>query len=477
MLLPLSRIMPPSLPPLLVALLLLCLLLLPTPTLCATYSPLAYDIPAGTEECLYERIGSPNEDLTASVFVLSGDELRCAIVLEGPVAPVDIDPDDSEQIKKGSKHQSVGKELKNYLTRYDKEGMKTFVNKKYSASMTDVKPVRIAEMVDFEEEEEDYFDDYAMTDRDRGRFYRQHDIEHQHPPVHERRNILPEKGDEDKDSNRDSALLDSTAGRRRRQIEKEHEIEDDYIRMREERRRKAIVRETMVDDDFVKLQMDHQKRDEGRGPQKHRIEDVKDVKREDNRKERRAKKEEQKEQQSPEVQQRRRRLREEEIKLLAGEPYQRTIQVKTPGWYRLCVKSHASLEVEMELRKSSLYGAVDPRTGHVPSLEYVETKSAIHHLYEKEDDAQILAEEGAIQDSDLNASKEQLRILERVYADIINKQLEERRTWNWRTIKNQHLHSHLVLGNLVETIVYMGITGWQVYTIRKWFSGGPALGR
>ena len=131
----------------------------------------------------------------------------------------------------------------------------------------------------------------------------------------------------------------------------------------------------------------------------------------------------------------------------------------------------------MELRKSSLYGAVDPKTGHVPSLEYVETKSAIHHLYEKEDDAQILAEEGAIQDSDLRASKEQLRILERVYADIINKQLEERRTWNWRTIKNQHLHSHLVLGNLVETIVYMGITGWQVYTIRKWFSGGPALGR
>ena len=74
-------------------------------------------------------------------------------------------------------------------------------------------------------------------------------------------------------------------------------------------------------------------------------------------------------------------------------------------------------------------------------------------------------------------TREQLRILERVYSEIIAKQLEERRKWNWRTIKNQHLYSHLVLGNLVETVVYMGITGWQVYTIRKWFGGDHKLGR
>merc|ERR1712029_604441 len=104
-------------------------------------------------------------------------------------------------------------------------------------------------------------------------------------------------------------------------------------------------------------------------------------------------------------------------------------------------------------------------------------KSEIHKLYEKEDDTAILAEEGAIKDEDLRATREQLRILERVYSDIISKHLEERRTWSWRTIRNQHIYSHLVLGNLVETLVYMGITGLQVYTIRKWFGGGPALGR
>jgi hypothetical protein len=146
--------------------------------------------------------------------------------------------------------------------------------------------------------------------------------------------------------------------------------------------------------------------------------------------------------------------------------------------YRLCVRAKVqTIEVEMELRKSSLYGKVDPRTGHVPSLEDVEVHSEIHQLFDKEDDATIIAEEEAIKDEDLSATREQLRILERVYQDIISKQLEERRTWNWRTIHNKHLYSHMVMGNLVETVFYMGITGWQVYTIRKWFGGGPTLGR
>lgn len=57
----------------------------------ATYLPISYSIPYGKEECLYERITEPNEHLTASVFVLNGEELRAAMVFEGPVAPVDLD--------------------------------------------------------------------------------------------------------------------------------------------------------------------------------------------------------------------------------------------------------------------------------------------------------------------------------------------------------------------------------------------------
>jgi hypothetical protein len=130
----------------------------------------------------------------------------------------------------------------------------------------------------------------------------------------------------------------------------------------------------------------------------------------------------------------------------------------------------------MELRSGS---NLDPRTGHVLSIEETETHSEIHSLYQDEvsEERKAAIAASIIKDEDLVTTREQLRILERVYSEIIAKQLEERRTWNWRTIKNQKSYGHLVMGNFLETLAYMGITGWQVYTIRRWFGGGPTLGR
>merc|ERR1711865_218120 len=48
-----------------------------------------------------------------------------------------------------------------------------------------------------------------------------------------------------------------------------------------------------------------------------------------------------------------------ELKLIAGEPYQKTVLVESPGWYRLCVHGKSTaIEAELELRKSSTYGEV-----------------------------------------------------------------------------------------------------------------------
>jgi len=344
-----------------------------------------------------------------------------------------------------------------------------FTRGKYGDSMLNVKPVRIAEMVNFEEEEEDFYDDYYMTEKEREEFNEHHDREHQH--MERDYHGAPE----------DDRVREQEERRqpRRRMPEDENEEEgdmaDDYIRMREVREEhleRMLDMEAEMDDDFVKLQLD---RNIKKGKQEKEILDIPERRRiiKPKHNERQHKEDEE---EPP-----RRRLFGEtppELKLLPGEPYQRTILVASPGWYRLCVHGKSTeVTVEMELRKSSTFGKVDPRTGHVPSLEEVETHSEIRGLFEKEDDALVIAEESGIKEDDLRATKEQLRILEKVYADIITKQLEERRTWNWRTIKNQHLYSHLVLGNLVETIVYMGITGWQVYTIRKWFGGEPRLGR
>ena len=397
------------------------------------------------------------------------------MVLEGPVAPVDLDL--NEQKSRGM--SKAGSELGKYLTRYSKEGTSMFIKGKFGASMMNVKPIKFTQLIDFENESEDYYDDYNMNDKQREEFNKHHDLEHQHrmlehpPPPH----VAPPLHQHGRHEHRERYMEEHNGhlppGHPEAESEDEEEeyYDDDYVKAREEMRKEVLQEEAEVDDDFVKLQIDHERHAllemDGEGPRRRRINnDEHDGNQGGGGRDSHL-----------HNQQHGRRLTEDNIKLIAGEPYQKTIQIPSPGWYRLCVhpKSHP-IQVEMELRKSSTYGDIDRRTGHVPELVGVETHSEIHSLYEKEDDEVILAEEGAIKDEDLHTTKEQLRILEKVYADIISKQLEERRVWNWRTIKNQHLHSHLVLGNLVETLVYMCITGWQVYTIRKWFGGGPALG-
>lgn len=159
----------------------------------------------------------------------------------------------------------------------------------------------------------------------------------------------------------------------------ENEYDDDYVRAREEMRhemrqdnmKKRMEMEAELDDDFVKLQIKNDPR-EGGEPQRRRINDATDDTAPVGTPVNHNKiKEKQQQQQHG----RRRRL-QEELKLIAGEPYQKTIQAESPGWYRLCVNPknpRTTIEVEMELRKSSTYGEIDPRTGHVPSLEEVET--------------------------------------------------------------------------------------------------------
>jgi len=42
----------------------------------------------------------------------------------------------------------------------------------------------------------------------------------------------------------------------------------------------------------------------------------------------------------------------------------------------------------------------------------------------------------------------------------------------------QHSHSRFVLLSVIETMFFMAITGYQIHTIRKWFSAGePKLGQ
>jgi len=349
-----------------------------------------------------------------------------------------------------------------------------FVNGRYGDSMVNVVPIQISGIVDMEMEvEEDYIDDTVEE------MERMHDMERQQQK-RQRHHGQEEVGEE--------GLRYQEMKHDMEEMKKEHPDMDDYAIAHEERLKMQMEEEAMADDDFVKLQLDHeahrntknnnaQRDSDGGGG--GRMEDTNSVNQHGRRLQENGEDENEQQHQQYEHHHHdgRRRLKEVEH-MVPGEPFQKTVMVESPGWYRLCVTAKwGDIEVEMELRKSSTYGPIDKHTGHVPGSDAALTHSEIHHLYEKEDDATILAEEEAIKTEDLTTTKEQLRILEKVYQDIITKQLEERRVWNWRTVKNQHLYSHLVLGNLVETVVYCVISGYQVYTIRKWFGGGPSLGR
>jgi len=330
-----------------------------------------------------------------------------------------------------------------------------FVNGRYGDSMVNVIPVLVSGVVDMEAEVEDYEDD-VLEEMERMEEMKRYDQDNKNDyDKHHHRQEVNEEGQRYQEMKRDME-----------EMREHHPDMDDYEIVHEEKLKRQVEEEAMLDDDFIKLQMNHEALgNRGGGGRGRRLQEEVEQPRQ--------------QQLLHEQSHSRRRLTEVEEKLIPGEPFQKTVTAESPGWYRLCVTAKwGSIDIEMELRKSSTYGPINPHTGHVPGSDAAITHSEIHHLYEKEEDDTIRKEvEGAIQDEDLSTTKEQLRILEKVYQEIITKQLEERRVWNWRTIKNQHLYSHLVLGNLVETVVYCVISGYQVFTIRKWFGGGPSLGR
>jgi hypothetical protein len=62
-------------------------------------------------------------------------------------------------------------------------------------------------------------------------------------------------------------------------------------------------------------------------------------------------------------------------------------------------------------------------------------------------------------------------------ADITNRQQKERHRIQLHSQTNEHSHSRMVLSSLFQTVLFCAVTGFQVFTIRRWFKGAPQLGR
>jgi emp24/gp25L/p24 family/GOLD len=124
----------------------------------------------------------------------------------------------------------------------------------------------------------------------------------------------------------------------------------------------------------------------------------------------------------------------------------------------------------MEMRKETDLGGLD-EDGHVKTYE---EQRMVEEDKELEEDTAV--EEG-IKDEDFQETREKVKDLRRLLNEIQTMQQRERRRLTVHAETNEHSHSRMVLSSLLETLLFMAVTGYQVYTIRKWFSGAPVLGR
>lgn len=154
-----------------------------------------------------------------------------------------------------------------------------------------------------------------------------------------------------------------------------------------------------------------------------------------------------------------------------GSPLEKTLMAKSDGWYRVCANAkHSTINIELDFRKSSDYGGLNEH-GHVLTMEEkaMEDEESVME--------QDTAEMEGISEEDFKSTKDKLKTLRRLLADIQSKQTNERHRLMVHSATNEHSHSRMVLASLFETVLFMVVTGFQVFTIRRWFKAAPVLGR
>jgi len=124
------------------------------------------------------------------------------------------------------------------------------------------------------------------------------------------------------------------------------------------------------------------------------------------------------------------------------------------------------------MRASGDLGRPNSKTGHIQTYERHDMLMNEKKLMAKLSSG---AKEGNVNEDDLKTTKEQITKMNRLLNEIREKQINERHRLGIHKAVNEHSHSRMVVGSLFETVFYIVVSGFQVYTIRKWFSGNSIL--
>jgi len=174
------------------------------------------------------------------------------------------------------------------------------------------------------------------------------------------------------------------------------------------------------------------------------------------------------------------------------QPYQETRSIKLSGYYRLCTTAdYHPLLVEMDMRSKSELGGLDPQTGHVYEWavkERMEQDSWIDGVMDDDDvdnyhskinkntqDDEILQDQ--IKDQDLHATKSQLKQLNQMVSEMKTSLKESVYRIKSHEAEVKRNYDGMVWSGKVETLLYLAVTGLQVYTVRRWLLTNSVLGR
>lgn len=178
------------------------------------------------------------------------------------------------------------------------------------------------------------------------------------------------------------------------------------------------------------------------------------------------------------------------------EPFEMTHAIPVTGYYRVCAQAELqALVVEMDVRSSKMMGGVDEETGHVYSYVkrgLLDEEAAINGEKKKKSSSsgqldsntyQSSLEElskilnNQISDADLEETKLQIKVLNTKTSEILT-EIQTRMTRVRAHEQSARRNSaNLAWSSKVETVLFAVITGFQVYTMRKWLLQNTLLGR
>lgn len=375
--------------------------------------PMRFSIVKSSKECLYTNIAA-SEFITASLFILDGADLKARMTVQGPIA---------------SRKISSSAEVLAAALRYDKNGKDLALN--------------IDTDIDFEELYDNLPNEAASWDDDY--YYDEDDDDFT-------------LGDTDDDV--DDAMFE----------ELYYLDDDDEYEFLED--------DSMDDIEITEIRKEKAERD---SMDAEKIREMKEARLEIKRKKFQAAQQKKEEAKRKMAEEKKHKANKHNAKkhlgleqLRKGEPLQKTYPIEKEGWYRYCIAASSNtIEAEMELRTSTELGKPNTKTGHIQTYEHHDMIQREKNLLRK---MKAPAVEEGVKEQDLTNTKNQISKLNRLLYEIKEKQKNERHRLSVHKAVNDHSHSRMVLNSLFETIFYITVSGFQVYTIRKWFSGSPILG-